>query len=197
VLVDGIDTRDYSLHGLRSAIAVVQQDSFLFSGSILENIAYGRPGASEAEVMEAAKAAHAHEFISRFPQGYRTQLGERGVNLSGGQRQRLSIARAILKDPRILILDEATSSLDTESERIVQGALESLMCGRTSFIIAHRLSTIQKADKIVVLESGRVAEVGTHDQLLAQRGAYCRLVRGQHAGASFASESSRTVGLVG
>jgi ABC-type multidrug transport system fused ATPase/permease subunit len=181
VTIDGVDVRDYTIEGLRSAIAIVQQESFLFSGSILDNIAYGRPDASERDVIEAAKAAHAHEFIVRFPKSYQTHLGERGVNLSGGQRQRLSIARAILKDPRILILDEATSSLDAESEHVVQQALERLMRGRTSFIIAHRLSTIESADRIVVLDAGVVAEVGTHAELSARGGIYHRLVARQRA----------------
>ncbi len=179
VLVDGIDVRAYGLRALRGAIAVVQQESFLFTGTIFENIAYGRPDASEREVVLAAKAAHAHEFIQRFPDGYGSRLGERGVNLSGGQRQRLSIARALVKDPRILILDEATSSLDVESERLVQLALETLMQGRTSFIIAHRLSTIRSADRILVIEHGRVAECGSHEELLRRTGPYYRLVAAQ------------------
>jgi subfamily B ATP-binding cassette protein MsbA len=181
VVVDGRDVRDYSIRALRSSIAIVQQDSFVFSGTIQDNIAYGRPDASEEAIIQAAVAAHAHEFIARLPDGYASRLGERGVNLSGGQRQRLSIARALLKDPRILILDEATSSLDTESEAIVQKALEELMRARTCFVVAHRLSTIKSADRIVVLENGAVAEVGAHDELAARDGVYARLIRHQTA----------------
>jgi subfamily B ATP-binding cassette protein MsbA len=179
VLIDDVDVRDYALRALRSAIGIVQQDSFVFSGSIRDNIAYGRPEASKQAVVAAARAAHADEFIERFPSGYDTLLGERGVNLSGGQRQRLSIARALLKDPRILILDEATSSLDADSERIVQEALERLMRDRTCFVVAHRLSTIRNADCIFVLKHGRIVEQGTHADLLARGHAYPALVRTQ------------------
>jgi subfamily B ATP-binding cassette protein MsbA len=179
VEIDGVDVRDYSLRALRSAIAIVQQDSFVFTGTVRENIAYGRPEASDEEVERAARAAHAHDFIMRLPQGYATQLGERGVNLSGGQRQRISIARAVLKDPRILILDEATSSLDSESEGIVQRALETLMVGRTCFVIAHRLSTIRTADRILVLGDGGIIESGSHSELLARGGRYAEFIRHQ------------------
>jgi ABC-type multidrug transport system fused ATPase/permease subunit len=174
VMVDGVDVRDYALYSLRSAIGIVQQDSFVFSGSIAENIAYGRPNATESDIIAAATAAHAHAFITSLHTGYDTQLGERGVNLSGGQRQRISIARALLKDPRVLILDEATSALDVESEGVVQQALETLMHGRTSFVIAHRLSTLQHTDRILVLDRGRVAELGTQRELLARGGIYAR-----------------------
>ena len=168
ILIDGRDAREYGLRQLRERMAVVPQDVLLFGGTILDNIAYGRPGATEAEVMEAARKANAHDFIRAFPEGYQTRVGERGVQLSGGQRQRVAIARAILRDPAILILDEATSSLDSESESLVLQALDGLMQGRTSLVIAHRLSTVRSADRIFVLKEGATIEEGTHDELLAR-----------------------------
>ncbi len=182
ILIDGVDVRDYRLKPLRSAIGIVQQDSFLFTGTISENIAYGRPDASEADIVAAARAANAHGFISALPDAYNAMLGERGVNLSGGQRQRISIARAILKDPRILILDEATSALDSESESLVQEALARLMVGRTCFIIAHRLSTVRDADRIFVLDAGKIVEVGKHEDLVSRGNLYARLVKQQFGG---------------
>ncbi|MDF2436618.1 MAG: putative ABC-type multidrug transport system, ATPase and permease component [Bacteroidota bacterium] len=166
ILIDGKDARQYQLTELRNNMAIVPQDVLLFGGTIYENIAYGKPGASAEEIVEAARKANALEFINTFPEKLETIVGERGVKLSGGQRQRIAIARAVLKDPSILILDEATSSLDSESERVVQEALDKLMVGRTSFVIAHRLSTIRKADKIVVIEKGEVRESGTHQELM-------------------------------
>jgi subfamily B ATP-binding cassette protein MsbA len=179
VRLDGHDIRTLRLADLRGAIGVVPQEPALFSGTIRENIAYARPGATDAEIMEAAKAAHAHEFIERLPRGYETLVGERGVKLSGGQRQRVAIARAILKDPAVLILDEATSNLDTESERLIEDALGKLLVGRTTLIIAHRLSTVRRADRLVVLDRGRIVEEGTHAQLLALGGLYARLYQRQ------------------
>ncbi|GBF06453.1 ABC transporter [Deinococcus aerius] len=170
--VDGRDVREYALAELRAQVGLVPQETLLFSGSVEENIRYGRPDATFEEVEAAARAANAHTFISAFPQGYTTVVGERGVKLSGGQRQRVAIARALLKDPRILILDEATSALDNESESLVQAALETLMQGRTTFVIAHRLSTIRGADRILVLNAGEVVEDGTHAQLIAAGGLY-------------------------
>jgi ATP-binding cassette subfamily B protein len=176
LLIDGRDARDYPLTWLRGQMAIVPQDVLLFGGTIAENIVYGRPGADEAAVQEAAKLANADEFIRAFPEGYHTLVGDRGIKLSGGQRQRVAIARAILKNPAILILDEATSSLDSESERQVQVALDRLMQGRTTFIVAHRLATIRNADKIAVIEAGRVVEIGTHDELSARpEGLYRKL----------------------
>ncbi len=175
ILVDGKDVREVRLEDLREAIGVVPQETTLFGGTIRENIAYGKLTASDAEIEAAARAAHAHEFVTQFPDGYNTVVGERGVKLSGGQRQRIAIARALLKNPAILILDEATSSLDYESERLVQDALETLMQGRTTFVIAHRLSTVRRADRIIVMDEGRVVEEGTHKELLAAGGLYKQL----------------------
>lgn len=166
ILFDGKDSREFSLSALRSQIALVPQDILLFGGTIRENIAYGKPGATDEEITDAAQKANAMEFISRFPEKLDTIVGERGTQLSGGQRQRIAIARAVLKNPKILILDEATSSLDSESERLVQDALEKLMYGRTSVVIAHRLSTVRKADQILVLDQGKLVEKGTHDELI-------------------------------
>jgi len=175
IRLDGVDIRDLDLHALRGAIGIVPQDTVIFSADAMENIRYGRPDASDEEVIAVARLAAAHEFIERLPQGYRSFLGERGVRLSGGQRQRIAIARALLKNPPLLLLDEATSALDAESERLVQGALEAAMVGRTTIIIAHRLATVQRADRIVVMEDGHIVETGTHASLVAQGGIYANL----------------------
>jgi len=173
--VDGQDVRDVTVSSLRSQIGIVTQETILFNDTVRNNIAYGQPEISHKKVEEAAKMAMAHDFIQRLPNGYDTMIGERGLRLSGGERQRIAIARAILKNAPILILDEATSALDSESEALVQSALQNLMQGRTVCVIAHRLSTIRHADRIVVLEGGKIADVGSHDDLMSRIGTYRRL----------------------
>lgn len=189
ITLDGADIRTLRLADLRAAIGIVPQEPALFSGTVAENIAYARPGAERADVEAAARAAHAHEFVTELPLGYETLVGERGVKLSGGQRQRIAIARAILKDPAVLILDEATSNLDTESERLIEDALSKLLVGRTTLIIAHRLSTVRRADRLVVIDRGRIVEEGTHAQLLERGGLYARLYQRQFRDGDFVGES--------
>ena len=175
ILIDGTPINEVNLAALRQNIALVPQDTFLFDGTILENIGYGCPGATDEAIIAAAKRANAHDFITRTPEGYATLTGEAGMKLSGGEQQRLSIARAILKDAPILVLDEATSSLDTQSETLIQESLANLMEGRTSFIIAHRLSTVVRSNKILVIKDGEILETGTHETLLAKGGLYQKL----------------------
>ena len=174
-MMDGEDIRNFTIKSLRDNIGIVQQDVYLFAGTVMDNIRYGRPDATEAEIVAAAQNANAHEFIMNLPEGYDTNIGQRGIKLSGGQKQRLSIARVFLKNPPVLIFDEATSALDNESERVVQESLEKLAKGRTTFVIAHRLSTIRNAGKILVLTENGIAESGNHEELLAKNGIYAEL----------------------
>jgi subfamily B ATP-binding cassette protein MsbA len=181
IRIDGVDIRDVTFDSLREQIGYVTQDNILFNRTVRENITFSRDSFSDERVQEAARVAHAHEFIQAMPKGYDTMLSEAGVNISGGQKQRISIARAIMKDPAILILDEATSSLDTESETEIQKAIDEFVVGRTTIVIAHRLSTIQRADRIIVLSHGSIAEQGTHQELIDLGGIYSRLHRLQFA----------------
>jgi ATP-binding cassette, subfamily B, bacterial len=195
ILLNGIDIRDLRLVTYRGLLAIVQQEVFLFDGSVRDNIAYGRHDATDEEIEDAARRANAAEFIERLPEGYETFVGERGVKLSGGQCQRLAIARAVLARPQILILDEATSNLDTESEQLIQASMTSLLAGRTTFVIAHRLSTIRRADLILLLEEGRVIERGTHDELMAAAGVYHEMVQRQMASAAQNTEELWLTGV--
>ena len=193
VLIDGHDVRGVTVASLREQIGIVLQDTTLFSGTIRDNIAYGRPDATDEEVFAAAKAAQAHEFITSFPDGYNTVIGERGVTLSGGQRQRIAIARALLRDPRILILDDSTSAVDAETEYQIQQALETLMKGRTSFVIAQRISTVRAADLILLLDKGRIVAQGTHDDLLRDSPLYGEIIDSQFGGERVAAEVAETL----
>jgi subfamily B ATP-binding cassette protein MsbA len=179
ITLDGHDLRRIRLSSLRQQVAVVLQDSFLFNNTVLENLLYGKPNAAKEEIIQAAVAANAHDFIMRLPEDYETQIGERGVKLSGGQKQRLALARAILADPSVLILDEATSSVDAEAEFLIQQALERVLKGRTSLVIAHRLSTVRNADNIIVLDQGRIVESGKHEELMLRGGLYNQLYQRQ------------------
>jgi ATP-binding cassette subfamily B protein len=179
IMIDGKDSREYALQDLRAQIGIVLQEPFLFNGTIAENISYGKPGATLEEIMEAARAANAHNFVLNKPDGYDTMVGERGSKLSGGERQRVSIARAILHNPRILILDEATSSVDVETEKQIQEAIQRLVSGRTTFAIAHRLSTLRNADRLIVLDRGEIVETGSHEELMEKKGAFYNLVQTQ------------------
>jgi ATP-binding cassette subfamily B protein len=181
MLIDGIDYREIALQDMREQIGIVLQEPFLFNGTIAENIAYGKPGAAFEEIVTAAKAANAHNFVLAKPDGYDTMVGEKGAKLSGGERQRVSIARAILHNPRILILDEATSSVDVETEKQIQEAIGRLIQGRTTFAIAHRLSTLRNASRLIVLEKGQIAEIGTHEELMEKQGVFYKLVETQSA----------------
>jgi len=197
ILIDGLDIRTVRIKSLREQIGIVPQETILFGGSVRENISYGKLDASDREIVAAARAANAHDFVAALPNGYHTIVGERGAKLSGGERQRISIARAILKDPRILILDEATSSLDTESERLVQEALDRLMHGRTTFVIAHRLSTVNNANVIIYLADGRIMERGTHQELMARKGRYHRLYSMQFTNATRGEQTDGATRLDG
>jgi ATP-binding cassette subfamily B protein len=179
LLIDGHDIRNISQRSLRENIGVVFQETFLFAGTIYDNIAYAKPGAEPEEIFAATKIANAHEFIIKLPDGYNTRIGENGFTMSGGERQRLAIARAVLRNPSILILDEATASLDTETEHLIQEALERLIKGRTTFAIAHRLSTLRHADRLICIDKGKIAEMGSHDELMEKQGVYYRLVMAQ------------------